>query len=326
MASRPIGKDAPPIDVVIVTYRSEDHIGACLTTLGASEGVSLGRVVVVDNSPDGASIAAAQRAMPEARVLRSKGNVGFAAAVNRGLAVMGPHPKPALVLLLNPDTRLEPETLRRCAEAMLTDDRIGMTGPLLVTASGTVDHACRRGSPTAGASLAYLTRLHRIWPERPWATAYLGGPESSRYRSGPCEAINGAFMLCRWSAVDEVGPLDTRYWMYGEDLDWCDRFRAAGYIISFVADASAVHLKGASAGTVRERRTNWWFHRAMLIYMWDRVDRWTSRSLAAAATVAILVRFGVLELRRNLAGRTRPFVVRRARGHRHPLSGPMEAR
>jgi GT2 family glycosyltransferase len=77
---------------------------------------------------------------------------------------------------------------------------------------------------------------------------------------GPVDAVNGAFMLVRRQALDEVGLFDEQYWMYMEDLDLCYRFRAAGWITWYEPSVVAQHVKGASSGPYRALRLNYAFH------------------------------------------------------------------
>ncbi len=87
--------------------------------------------------------------------------------------------------------------------------------------------------------------------------------------AGEVDAVNGAFMLVRRSAMAQVGLLDEGYGMYGEDLDWCWRFKRAGWRVVYDGGVTVLHVKGALSvvrrGRARHRglRTNIAFHRAM---------------------------------------------------------------
>ena len=77
------------------------------------------------------------------------------------------------------------------------------------------------------------------------------------------DSVNGAFMLVRRAAIEDVGLLDEGYWMYGEDLDWCTRFRRAGWDVLYNGRVTTLHVKGATAGSHRRLRQNVAFHRSM---------------------------------------------------------------
>ena len=104
---------------------------------------------------------------------------------------------------------------------------IGMLGCKLVRPDGTLDKACKRGFPTPLSALYYFTGVSRIAPRSPRFGQYTAG-HVGEDETAVVDAVNGAFMLARRAAVDDVGLLDERYWLYMEDLDWCYRFREAG--------------------------------------------------------------------------------------------------
>ena len=110
-------------------------------------------------------------------------------------------------------------------------------------------------------------------------------------------------MLCPWSAVDAVGDFDEGYWMYAEDLDWCRRFREAGYTIRFAGGATAIHVKGASSGAFRSSKANWWFHYAMLRYARQRYRGLRYLPLHLILGLALGTRFAINEARREMAAR-----------------------
>ena len=97
-----------------------------------------------------------------------------------------------------------------------------MAGPRLELEDGSFDHASRRSFPTPLSALGHFTGLGR----REGASGALADYRAPAVESGPVDAINGAFMLIRRAALEQVGAFDERYWMYMEDLDLCYRFAA----------------------------------------------------------------------------------------------------
>jgi len=246
------------LEVVVVSHGAEGLLRRCLASLAAHPPATTPmRVTVVDSgSPDGTPEMVA-REFPEVR-LRREGNIGFSAANN--LVLCGNEAE--AVLLLNPDTEVYAGTLDAALARLAVDPRIGMVGVKLVTASGELDHACKRSFPTPLAALAHFSGLGR----RDGAGAAL-----SQYRAtalgddepGEVDAVNGAFMLCRREAVREVGLLDEGYWLYMEDLDWCHRFWDAGWKVFYEPAGVALHVKGGSSESRRAPRQEIAFHRGM---------------------------------------------------------------
>lgn len=250
--------EAPQLDVVIVTYTRPEMVRNCLVSLlAAADEVEGMRVQVVDNnSPDGTADVV-RRDFPEVELRRQSSNSGFAVANN--VALRGVTAE--YVLVLNPDTVLPSGTLAHLIAVLTDDPDIGVVGCRLVTEDGTFDHASKRFVPSLTDAARYF-----LSKRLGFVSSRYRAPDLDQRQAGDVDAVNGAFMLIRRSAMDLVGLLDERYWMYGEDLDWCTRFQAAGFRVRYDGTVSAVHLKGGSSGKARSLRLNWHFHRSMAIY------------------------------------------------------------
>jgi N-acetylglucosaminyl-diphospho-decaprenol L-rhamnosyltransferase len=244
------------LEVVIVSHGAEALLRRCLRSL-REHPIAAGemRVTVVDSgSPDGAPDMVA-REFGEVRLLR-QGNVGFSAANNLVLR----ETEARAVLLLNPDTEVYEGTLDAALARLRSDPRIGMVGVKLVTESGELDHACKRSFPTPLSALAHFTGVGRGADGAlgQYRATHLGEDEP-----GEVDAVNGAFMLCRAAAVQDVGLLDEGYWLYMEDLDWCHRFWDAGWKVFYEPAGAALHVKGGSSASRRAPRQEIAFHRGM---------------------------------------------------------------
>jgi GT2 family glycosyltransferase len=248
-----------PLTVVVVTYRCRDLALVCLRSLLAQHVDRELDVVVVDNDSRDGTVDAVRVAHPGVTVVANTDNVGFGRACNQALEHASGD-----VLLLNPDTELPPGALQACLDELARSPRTGVLGPKLVQTDGSIDHACRREIPTPASSLSYLLKLHR-WVPGVAPSGYLGG--SPDYdEPAVVGAVNGAFMLVRGEALEEVGALDERFWMYGEDLDWCKRFTDAGWDVSYWPGATVLHVKAGSSGRARGWAVNREFHRAMWLF------------------------------------------------------------
>ena len=246
------------LEVVIVSHGAEALLRRCLRSL-AEHPIAAGemRVTVVDSgSPDGTP-EMVEREFPAVRLLRRE-NIGFSAANN----VVLREDEARAVLLLNPDTEVYAGTLDAALARLHSDPEIGMVGVKLVTESGELDHACKRSFPTPLSALAHFTGIGR---------SEGAGGTLSQYRAthlgddepGEVDAVNGAFMLCRAEAVQEVGLLDEGYWLYMEDLDWCHRFWDAGWKVFYEPAGTALHVKGGSSASRRAPKQEIAFHRGM---------------------------------------------------------------
>ena len=271
--------ERPDLEVVVVSHGAEELLRRTLRSLERNPASRATRVTVVDSgSPDGTPDAV-EREFPSVRLIRCA-NIGFSAANNLVLR----ETEADAVLLLNPDTEVYPGTLDAALARLASDERIGMVGCKLLTESGELDHACKRSFPTPLGALAHFTGVGR----RDGAAGAL-----SQYRAtdlgddeaGEVDAVNGAFMLCRATAVREVGLLDEGYWLYMEDLDWCRRFWDAGWKVFYDPAGVALHVKGGSSGGRRAPRQEIAFHRGMGRF-YRRFDAPGSNPLVNAAVYA----------------------------------------
>jgi GT2 family glycosyltransferase len=242
------------MDVVIVAYHAHDSLRRCLESLRDHPGAQHLNVVVVDNGDDAETSELVRDVLPDAVTIAPRANLGFGVASNLGIR----RTHDELVLLLNPDCELAAGTLDRLVEVLEQHPQVGMIGPELVREDGSLDHAGRRSFPTVLGALGHFTGVGRRMN---------GGP-LAQYRatdvvSGPVDAVNGAFMLCRRVALEEVGLFDEGYWMYMEDLDLCYRLRRAGWLTWYEPSVQALHLKHGTSGSVRSPKLVWAFHYGM---------------------------------------------------------------
>jgi GT2 family glycosyltransferase len=245
---------AERIDVVIVSYRGTDLLRRCLRSLRESIPAGEATVTVVDNASGDGTPEMVAAEYQEVTLLRQTRNLGFAAAQNIGIR-RGSAP---YVLVLNPDAAIDRGTLPPLLELLDSDPRIGCAGPALVRDDGSFDHAARRSFPTPLSALGHFTGIGRRA-----AGGRLAAYRAPEIERGPVDAVNGAFMLMRRQALDEVGLFDEGYWMYMEDLDLCRRLRDAGWITFFEPRSRALHTKAGTTEGRRDWRLNYAFHRGM---------------------------------------------------------------
>lgn len=248
---------APRLEIIIVSYRSRELVRACLESLRAH--APDGTLVhVVDNASGDGTIDMVRDEFPEARLHPLRTNAGFSTANNVALRqTTAPY-----VLLLNPDTEALAGTLGHMIGLMDERPDVGMAGCRLVQRDGTFDHAAKRGFPTPLSALGHFTGVGR----RAQASGKVAGyraPELGEHDVGEVDAVNGAFMLVRREALEEVGLLDEGYWLYMEDLDWCRAFHERGWKVLYDGSVSMIHVKGGTAGRHRRIKQNVAFHRGM---------------------------------------------------------------
>lgn len=289
----PGSADGPDLalEVVVVSYRSRELLRSCLTSLldHAPAAGPMG-VHVVDNDSQDGTVEMVQREFPAVHVEGLDENAGFSVANNRVLRrTTAPY-----VLLLNPDTEMRAGVLDHLLASMAERLDVGMVGCRLEQRDGTFDHAAKRSFPTPGAALAHFAGVGR----RAGAgarTAQYRAPHVGEREVGEVDAVNGAFMLVRREALDDVGLLDEGYWLYMEDLDWCFRFHQHGWRVLYDGRVTILHAKGGTAGRYRALRQNVAFHRGMArFYRKFQAGRNPPRDVLVYAGIATKLVFSVL--------------------------------
>ena len=276
---------------VIVNYNAGPGLIAAVSSALAADGVE--QVLVVDNASTDGSLLRLQQTLghePRLRLLKNRGNLGFARACNRAIREI----KQAHVLLLNPDCEVPPGAVRAMLDALEESPEAGMVGPLLVNADGSEQAGGRRSVPTPWRTFVRtfgLTRLADRYPRL--FSDFLLHREPIPVAAIGVEAISGACMLARREALASVGLLDAKYFMHCEDLDWCMRFRRAGWKILFTPKATVLHHKGVCS-RARPIFVEWHKHRGMMRFYKKFFKHQYPGALMWLVAGGVWLRFGAL--------------------------------
>ncbi len=223
-------------------------------------------VVVVDNASTDDSVAYVEQ-QSGVRLICSDRNGGFAFGNNLALQ----NNPSRYVMLLNSDTEFLPQgsNLDLLIVFMDAEPTAGVITPSLRLDSGLQDPACHRGEPTPWAAFTYFLGLEQLFPRSRRFGQYHQTYESMKVLHD-IDACSGAAMLVRNEALAKIGLLDERFFMYAEDIDWCRRFREAGYRVVYHPGVTLIHHKYQSGLGNRDENikneTRKWFYETMLQY------------------------------------------------------------
>jgi GT2 family glycosyltransferase len=254
------------LSIVILNYNTLDHLRACLRALQVEGSTSLcggsveTEVIVVDNASTDGSAEMVAAEFRWVRLTRSPHNGGFAFGNNQALRDCSGD----TVLLLNPDTLMPPGGIARLLECLEAHPEAGVVGPKLLRPDGSMHLAGRRSFPTPSVAFYRLSGLSRLFPHSPRFGRYnltFVDPD----RAIEVDSVCGACLLVRRAVIRRVGLLDERFFMYGEDLDWCLRTRQAGWTVRYEPAIVVQHQHGA-ASRKRALRTTYHFFRAMDLF------------------------------------------------------------
>ncbi|MCX8089448.1 MAG: glycosyltransferase family 2 protein [Verrucomicrobiae bacterium] len=235
------------ISVIIVSWNARRHLENCLNSLRAHGGPLVQEVIVVDNASTDGSPEMVERLFPEVRLIRAGANLGFARANNLGMR----HATGSVLALINSDVVVHAHCFERLAQVMEARPDVGMAGPKVLGSDGRVQFTCAV-VPTFWNLFCRAFALDRCLGHWRW----FAGLEMRHWdyeRAGEVGVLSGCFWLVRRAAVEQVGGLDERFFFYAEDVDWCKRFRDAGWKVLYWPEASVTHFGGGSSGNAPVR-------------------------------------------------------------------------
>ena len=245
---------------IIVTWNSADQILDCLESVFLhTERLSV-ETWVVDNASHDDTAALVEQHFPQVTLLVNDRNIGFAAANNQAIEMASGRN----FLLLNPDTIVQQHALQTMVDYLDGQPHVGAIGSRLVRPDGQVQKSCFRYTSLLSILYGYI----------------FGGVYVPKDLQNPTrvQSLAGAALMAKRQVVAKVGLLDTAYFMYGEDNDWCYRIHQAGWEIHYLPTAQIVHLGGQSAHRV-PIQTYVRRHVAKLIFVLKHRRPWEYRIL-----------------------------------------------
>lgn len=229
--------------VSIVNYRTPDLLTRCLQALALERPVwgDTLSVTVSDNASHDGSAGAVGRQFPWVQLRINRENLGFGRAHNRVLR----EATARYLLILNADAEVQPGSLRKLTEFLDTHPDVAVVGPRLRYPNGDIQPS-RRRFPTVATFFLESTQLQRFLPNNREVRRYAlrDRPETLVQ---DVDWLVGAALCVRSTAARDIGLFDERYFLYSEELDWCRRFRAAGWRVVYVPTAEVQHVEGGSS-------------------------------------------------------------------------------
>ncbi|KYH30673.1 N-acetylglucosaminyl-diphospho-decaprenol L-rhamnosyltransferase [Clostridium tepidiprofundi DSM 19306] len=281
------------LSVIIVNYNTKDLLKQTIDSVIKTTKNIKYEIIVSDNNSHDGSIEMMKEVFPQIKLIENNDNLGF----SKGNNVAIRESKGRYVLLLNSDTVVLDNCLEQCVNYMDKHKYTGVLGCKVVLKNGELDHACRRGFPTPQASLYYMLKLNKFWPNNEKYTQYTLS-HLNEDEINEVDSVMGAFMMVRREAIEKVGLLDETFFMYGEDIDWCYRIKEAGYKVVYYPKANIIHYKGASSSK-KPFKTIYEFHRAMYIFYNKHYREKYSFLITILVYIGIMLKL-VLTLIRNV--------------------------
>ncbi len=272
------------LSVIIVNYNVKYFLEQCLHSVKRASGDLQTEVWVVDNNSVDGSCTMVQEKFPDVNLIRNDQNLGFSVANNQAIRKSSGR----YILLLNPDTVIEEDTLIKCMGYMDEHPDTGGLGVKMIDGKGDFLPESKRSLPTPMVAFYKIFGLSKLFPRsRVFGRYHLGYLDKDRIHE--VEILSGAFMMLRRSALEKVGLLDEDFFMYGEDIDMSYRLLNAGYKNIYFPETTIIHYKGESTkkGSLNYVLT---FYRAMVKFARKHFSKKMAKSYASIINMAVYFR------------------------------------
>lgn len=226
------------LSIVIVNWNVADLVVDSIQSIIDNPPPGDYEIIVVDNASVDDSVEIIGRKFPMVKVIANQKNVGFGKANNQGMRIACGK----FIFVLNPDTIVIGDALTKLTDLLDKDLKVGMVGPAFLKADGLTPQpgAARLSRTLISGVLLDLLNVDRL--------SWIGSRALKKLRypydpntEGSVEVISGAAMMFRSFMISQVGGFDERYFMAGEDVELCDRFREFGYKIYYYPNAKIIH-------------------------------------------------------------------------------------
>ncbi|MCE5229786.1 glycosyltransferase family 2 protein [bacterium] len=237
----------PVLSAIVVNWNTRRMTLDCLRSIEDDCAAIGHETIVIDNASTDGSPDAIAGAFPNARIIRNAANLGFARANNQGIAAA----RGRYLALINSDVIVLPGCIAEMIRELEDHADIGLISPRILDSRRRLQPNCLR-FPGYWNRACETTGLAKAFPQ----IEFLGDTHVSERRhdrTRDVDILTGCFWVARAEAVARVGPLDENFFMYGEDMDWCRRFRSGGWRVVFHPAGSAIHFGGASSSTQQTR-------------------------------------------------------------------------
>jgi Predicted glycosyltransferases len=229
------------ISVIIVNWNTRDVLRDCLESVYEQTQNVRFEVIVIDNSSSDGSAEIIKQKFPQVILINNSENRGFAAANNQGIIIA----KGRYVLLLNPDTVVLDGAIQKTVAFAEQHPEAGVVGIRNDQPDGSLTKNCFQFASVQNLIISSLG-LHRVFAN----SRFFGRERLSWWdylMVREVDVVAGCYMLVRRDAIDLIGKMDEAYFMYGEEMEWCWRFKRAGWKILYYPEARIIHYGGMSA-------------------------------------------------------------------------------
>jgi len=279
------------LSIIIVSWKVKDKLRENLQALFASSRAVSFEVFVVDNNSNDGTAEMVKNEFSEVILIANSENLGFAKANNQALRLRsfdGAQDRSGqaeFILLLNPDMRVQSDTLVKMLEWMKQNPQASVAGCHLIDEKGeTIKHV--RRFPAILDQLAIVLKLPHLFPKI--LDNYIVA-DFDYTKPAKVDSIRGGFFMIKRETIDKVGLLDERYFLWFEEVDFCLRVKKSGGEVWYTPVAECVDFVGQSFKQVKRGITQRYFRDSMLKYFKKWRPTWEYWLLRLVWPVGLLI-------------------------------------
>jgi GT2 family glycosyltransferase/lipopolysaccharide/colanic/teichoic acid biosynthesis glycosyltransferase len=233
------------LSIVIVTHNSRTPVGRCLASIERNAPSCDYETIVIDNASSDGTPAMVAETFGHVRIVANEENTGYSRGVNQGIRLSSGEN----ILIINPDIEVQEDSIDKLIEFMGKTPDAGIAGSKLIYPDGRLQYSCRTFY-TLAVLLLRRTFLGRLFPRAAALRSHLM-MDYDHAESRKVDWIIGACMMVRRAALEKVGSMDERFFLYFEDIDWCYRMKNHGWSVYYVPESVMIHAyERSSARTV----------------------------------------------------------------------------
>lgn len=248
------------LSFIIPHWNHKQLLRDCISSIENAERISSHEIIVIDNASADGSAEYIKEKFPHVLWIQNSTNLGYAKAVNKGVELS----KGDFIFLLNNDVRLIADATEKLISLLIEHPDAGAVAPLLYYPDGKLQISCRR-FPTPSALLLQFIGIDRIGPFRRWKLNI-----DEHMNTGIVQQPMASALMVKRECWDAVGPMDERFPLFFNDVDWCYRlYKYTNYKIYLCPEAKAIHHHGASANLLGYRKKVEFYKGLLRFYLKD---------------------------------------------------------
>ena len=226
------------VSIIIVAWNVRELLYNCIKSVyERTEGISF-EVIYVDNASEDGSVEKVRQEFPEVKIIENEENKGFIIANNQGIEIA----EGRYVLLLNSDTFVIDNAIAKTVEFADAHPEAAVVGCKTLNPDGSLQRSAFMSHSIFNMFL-YATYLYKLFSKSKFfGREFMTWWDFDSVRE--VETVRGCFALLRKEAIEQVGLMDDIYFVYGDDIDWCHRFRQKGWKVLFVPEPKIIHYGG----------------------------------------------------------------------------------